>query len=145
MFPHVVSVFNTWEDENDLKTYTNVTVLRGVLLEMTKGANVLKSGLKDADQATLYIPLGVSAEAPSGAQRRFVSPKEFARAEDKSGLWTLDEGGTSNSTSTYFVKGEVTEPLRLAELVNKYDYAFDVSSVDVYDFGGLQHWRVGGK
>ena len=36
--------------------------------------------------------------------------------------------------------------MSLAQLQENYDYAFDVSTVDVRDFGGdMMHWQVGGK
>ena len=36
MFPHTVTVFNSYEDD-DLKMHNSITVLRGVLLDMSKG------------------------------------------------------------------------------------------------------------
>ena len=36
--------------------------------------------------------------------------------------------------------------MSLKELRQVYDFAYDVSTVDVRDFGGeMQHWQVGGK
>ena len=52
MFPHVVTVFNSYEDD-DLKMHNSITVLRGVLLDVSKGTNVAKTGLDDADADTL--------------------------------------------------------------------------------------------
>ena len=134
MFPHVVTVFNSYEDD-DLKMHSSITILRGVLLDVSK-----------ADAATLYIPFSVDAVSTTGDKKTYVEPKAFYAAENQQGLWTLDSGGHSNSTSTYFVKGEVSEMMSLAQLQEKYDYAFDVSTVDVRDFGGdMMHWQVGGK
>lgn len=145
MFPHVVTVFNSWEND-DLEQCYALTILRGVLLDVSKGANIAKSGLSDADAATLYIPFDVLAESTTGDIKTFAEPKAFYTAEDKSALWTLDSGGQSNSTSTYFVKGEVTDAMSFSKLVEAYDFAFDVSTVDVHDFGGnMAHWQVGGK
>lgn len=146
MFPHTVTIFNAWEDADTLEQHYNLTILRGVLLDVSKGANVAKSGLTDADAATLYIPFNVRAESTTGDLKAFAAPKEFYTAADKSALWTLDSGGQSNSTSTYFVKGEVTDAMSFSKLVEAYDFAFDVSNVDVHDFGGdMAHWQVGGK
>lgn len=145
MFPHTVTIFNTWED-NDLEQHYNLTILRGVLLDISKGANIAKSGLSDADAATLYIPFNVHAESTTGDIRSFAEPKAFYSAADKTALWTLDSGGQSNSTSTYFVKGDVTDAMTFAKLSETYDYAFDVTTVDVHDFGGdMAHWQVGGR
>lgn len=144
MFPHTVTVFNAWEDDNLEKQY-EITILRGVLLDVSQGTNIAKTGLTDADTATLYIPFTVTAESTTGGSKAFSSPKEFYKATDKSALWTLDTGGESNSTSTYFVKGEITEKLSLSELKRSYDNVFDVKTVDIRDFGSLQHWQVGAK
>jgi hypothetical protein len=144
VFPHTVSVFNTWEDA-ELNRHYNITILRGVFLDVSQGTNIAKTGLSDADKATLYIPLDVAAESTTGDSKAFAEPKVFYNAEGKNSLWTLDTGGESNSTSTYFVKGEVTEEMSLAALKKAYDNVFDVSTVDVRDFGSLQHWMVGGR
>lgn len=146
MFPHVVTVFNMWENPDTLETLYYVTILRGVLLDISKGTNIAKTGLTDADTATLYIPFTATAESSTGDAKTYVDPKEFYRAENKSELWTLDSGGQSSSTSTYFAKGEITDAMSLARLKEEYDYVYDVSSVDVRDFGGdMRHWQVGGK
>ena len=145
MFPHAVTVFNSYEDD-DLKMRYSVTILRGVLLDVSKGTNVAKTGLIDADTATLYIPFSVEAVSTTGDKKTYVDPKVFYAAKDQQSLWTLDSGGQSNSTSTYFVKGEVSEMMSLKELRQVYNFAYDVSTVDVRDFGGeMQHWQVGGK
>ena len=65
MFPHVVTVFNSYEDD-DLKMHSSITILRGVLLDVSKGTNVAKTGLADADAATLYIPFSVDAVSTTG-------------------------------------------------------------------------------
>ena len=50
MFPHTVSVFNTWEDA-ELNRHYNITILRGVFLDVSQGTNIAKTGLSDADKA----------------------------------------------------------------------------------------------
>ena len=100
MFPHVVTVFNSYEDD-DLKIHNSITILRGVLLDVSKGTNVAKTGLADADAATLYIPFSVDAVSTTGDKKTYVGPKAFYAAADQQGLWTLDSGGPSNSTHTH--------------------------------------------
>ena len=61
MFPHTVTLYNTETTElpeNDFKpTLVNhITVLRGVLLDASKGSNVNKSGLVRT-QSTCISPL----------------------------------------------------------------------------------------
>lgn len=61
MFPHTVTIYNV-SQETDPATFkdvekTYITVLRGVLLEASKAANVRQSGLEGADAVNLYIPV----------------------------------------------------------------------------------------
>ena len=81
MFPHVVTVFNSYEDD-DLKMRYSVTILRGVLLDVSKGTNVAKTGLIDADAATLYIPFSVEAVSTTGDKKTYVDPKVFYAAKE---------------------------------------------------------------
>ena len=143
--PHTVTVYNvvTEEDSNFQETRTNyMTILRGVLVDETKGRNVRESGLESADNVIVHIPRDIIAvDGQTGAQKVFVEPVAFFNAEDKSGLWTL-----SVDAATFFIKGEVIEPDLNEQGINmKYDGVYTVSSVDNKDFGGLQHWEVGGK
>lgn len=70
MFPHTVTVFNSYEDD-DLKIHNSITILRGVLLDVSKGTNVAKTGLADADAATLYIPFSVDAVSTTGDKKTY--------------------------------------------------------------------------
>lgn len=144
--PHTVTVFNVWEDDN-LVRHSNITVLNGVFIDIAKGANVNKSGLSDADTCALFIPFAVEALSASGAPKAYCDPKQFEAAADKSGLWTLNSGGSDRSTATFFIKGAVTEEMTLAQAKDAYDYVFDVTTVDIRDFGSadMQHWQVGGR
>ena len=61
MFPHTVTLYNPETKElpaNDFKPTLvhHITVLRGVLLDASKGSNVNQSGLEGADAVNLYIP-----------------------------------------------------------------------------------------
>ena len=74
MFPHVVTVYNTEttelpENNFEPSLVNHITVLRGVLLDASKGSNVAKSGLEGADAVILYIPVSVEAvDGVTGAQ-----------------------------------------------------------------------------
>lgn len=146
MFPHTVTVYNVGRDV-DLSTMeetliNHITVLRGVLLDASKGTNVTKSGLEGADAVNLYIPADVSAvDGVTGTPRKYVGPVDFWAADDKSALWTL-----STNRSCFFVKGEHVHPDWDAQTVEaKYDDVYDVSKDDYKDFGGeMAHWEVGG-
>lgn len=145
--PHVVTVYNAYEDGN-LNIVYNVTVLNGVLMDESKGTNIVKSGLSDADAVTMFIPDGVDArDGTTGNAKTYLPPKEFYASQNKSSYWTLDTGGQESATATYFIKGNIVENLSYAKLREKYDAVYDVSSVDVRDFGtpNMRHLQVGGK
>lgn len=145
MFPHTVTLYTTLT-ETDPETledteHQHITILRGVLLDASKAANVNKSGLEGADAANLYIPFDVEAvDGLTGGEKVYADPVAFLNADDKSGLWTLSDGG-----NTVFAKGEIVEPDRdVAFLELKYGNVYTVTKVDEKDFGGLAHWEVGG-
>lgn len=144
--PHVVTVFNVWEDSN-LAIQTNITILRGVFLDTSRSDSVSQAGLSNTSGATLFIPLDVRAEATTGVLKRYKPPKEFAAATNKTNLWTLESGGDGNSTATYFARGVIKTPMTLAQLKANRDDVFDVTSVAIRDFGSekMRHWMVNGR
>lgn len=140
--PHTVTLYHSMEDSLTLDTTVNITILHGVLLDATKAANVRESGLVNADSVSLYIPFSVKAvDGLTLMDKRFVGPKEYRDAMDKSGLWTLD------TENCFFVKGEIVEQGREFQYINhNYDDVYRVTSVDTKDFGtpDMRHWEVGG-
>ena len=83
MFPHTVTIYNV-SQETDPATFkdvekTYITVLRGVLLEASKAANVRQSGLEGADAVTWY-------KASSFARRGFCGTCGSAL------FWEAEEG-----------------------------------------------------
>lgn len=148
MFPHTVTIYNV-TSEIDKTTLTeklvnHMTILRGVLLDASKAANVTRSGLEGADSVNLYIPFSVNAvDGVTGQEKQYSPPMEFWRMEDKSGHWTLSV--TGHGGKTIFVKGEVVEPELSEEQISlAYDDVYNVTKVDMKDFGGLPHFEVGG-
>lgn len=148
MFPNTVTLYNVVK-ETDLSTLeetpTNyITILRGVLLDASKGTNVRSSGLEGADAVNLYIPFSVEAvDGVTGEPKQYITPVEFWRIDDKTGLWTLKAG-----LDTFFIKGEVVEPDKTLEYIESaYDDVYNITKVDEKDFGSddMQHWEVGGN
>ena len=145
--PHTVTIYNvvqeidpTTLDEAE-KVYT--TILRGVMLQASKGVNVRESGLEGADAVNLYIPFAVEAvDGVTGKPKTYIGPQSFFKAADKSSLWTLSVNG--NGGLTFFVKGEFVtdkEDVAMAQ-----DGCYNVTKVDEKDFGSvdMRHWEVGG-
>lgn len=148
MFPHTVTVYNMLEDITTGMPQYNITILRGVFLDISKASNVMKSGLANADSAMLYIPMSIKAvNAKTGEEQKFVGQKEYEQLEDTAGFWTLRTGGKSSVTDCFFVKGEVTEDAGYQYISTRYDDVYDVTSVDTRDFGSksMWHWQVGGR
>lgn len=145
--PHTVTVYNVYEDPLTLVATYNATILRGVFLDVAKGTNVKKTGMQDADAATLFIPFSVKAvDGVTGEEKKYIGPNEFFRLADKSGYWTLETGGRSSSADCFFVKGEIVTDKGYGFMRSYYDDVFDVTTVDVRDFGtpDMHHWQVGG-
>lgn len=146
--PHVVTIYNIVR-ETDPATLEEteqayITILRDVMLQASKAANVQKSGLEGADAVNLYIPFFVEAvDGKTGAAKTYSKPQAFNAAADKSGMWTLSYNG--NGQETIFVKGEfVSDNL---DVVRFHDDCYNVTKVDEMDYGSddMRHWEVGGK
>lgn len=147
--PHTVTIYNVMQESDESFNDTQksyITVIRGVMLQASKAANVRTSGLEGADAVDLYIPFSAAAvDGVTGAEKHYIGPQEFWRAPDKSGLWTLSTDG--NGGTTFFVKGEAVEPDKTEERIEMlYDDVYKVTKVDVKDFGSpsMKHWQVGG-
>lgn len=147
--PHTVTVYNIVHetDQTTMKDVTTayITVIRGVMLQASKAANVRQSGLEGADAVELYIPFSAPAVGNDGRSKRFAGVKEFSAATDKSGLWTLSVN--DDTCTTIFIKGEVIEPtMTVQQLEATYDGVYKVTKVDDRDYGSadMRHWQVGG-
>lgn len=145
--PHTVTLYNV-QIEVDLTTMREteknyITILDGVFLDESKGTNVRESGLESADSAVLYIPFSVKAkDAETGNKKTFVQWDDFAKSEDKSGIWTLDTG-----RNTHFIRGVVVDQnTNISTLQMTHDGVYIVTKVDAKDYGApaMRHWEVGG-
>lgn len=151
MFPHTVTLYTTRTEVNPAtfrEEATNyITVIKGVLCDDSKAANVRASGLEGADAVNLTIPHSAEfTDGFTGKKKQYIGPVEFWRMEDKSGFWTLTTG-----QETWFVKGaalppEGMDPGKVSDYINlMFDDVYNVTKVDIKDFGGLQHFEIGGS
>ena len=161
MFPHVVTVYNVATETNSAtyrdETVVYITVIKNALVDDSKAVNVNKSGLVGADAVNLYIPFGAeTVDGYTGAAKTYAGAREFWQSEDKSKIWTLNLEGEGDADSktherTFFVKGEAVPPPEISaeqieDYINlKYDAVYNVTKVDMKDFGGLRHWEIGGN
>ena len=146
--PHTVTIYNVGENPDTLEQEYNMTFLRGVFLDRRQAANIEKSGLRDADAATLFIPFSVEAvDAVTGDPKQYIGPKAYRQLADASGYWTLEPGGLASGADSFFVKGEVVNYLGYGKMRELYDDVYDITTIDTRDFGSpdMQHWQVGAR
>lgn len=129
----VVTVFNRFYDG---KEHWYPTLLEGVDLVISQGANVSKSGMADADVAKLYVD-------DSDLPKRYLPPIEYGKQEHP------EEYITFNSAKDFFVEGDATS--QDTEVANFFDYmrktydnVFKVTTADRYE-DILPHFEIGGK
>ena len=132
-----VTLFNrSFNAETEEETYYP-TLLEGVDLVETKGANVSKSGMDSADAAKLFVCIG-------DVNKTYKQPKAWdALTEDEKKNYI-----TFHSTEDFFVKGDQTavdlpETDAYEWMRNNFDDVYKVTNIDKYE-DILPHFEVGG-
>ncbi|MGO5071750.1 hypothetical protein [Roseburia faecis] len=132
-----VTLFNrSFNAETEDETYYP-TLLEGVDLVETKGANVSKSGMDSADAVKLYVDFGNIAKP-------YLPPKEWENMPGKCKQHFL----TFNPAQDFFIKGDHTD-LELPESEaygwahDNLDSVYKVTTVDKYE-DVMPHFEVGG-
>ena len=132
-----VTLFNrSFNAETEEETYYP-TLLEGVDLAETKGANVSKSGMDSADAAKLFVCIG-------DVNKTYMEPKAWdALTEDEKKNYI-----TFHSTEDFFVKGDQTavdlpETDAYEWMRNNFDDVYKVTNIDKYE-DILPHFEVGG-
>ena len=167
--PHTVTIYNFRENPDTLAPEYNITILCGVFLDCREAANIEKSGSRDVDAATLFVPFSVKAYEPkeivkeaamagnaiagvaiaglTDREKKYISPKAFRRLADTTGYWTLEPSGVSSGVDSFFVKGAVIDYSGYAKMREMFDDVYHVTTVDTRDFGSadMQHWQVGAR
>ena len=144
--PHIITLINVTEKLDETLQY-NATVLDGVFLDAAKGTSSGKAGLTDTDTATLFIPFSTVGKSFKGALKKYYPPKAYEQLSDKSGAWTLKDGGESSAVECFFVKGIVNPVGSFDDMKREYDYVYAVTRVLLRDFGSpsMQNFQVGAK
>ena len=132
-----VTLFNrSFNAETEEETYYP-TLLEGVDLVETKGANVSKSGMDSADAAKLFVCIG-------DVNKTYMEPKAWdALTEDEKKNYI-----TFHSTEDFFVKGDQTaadlpETDVYEWMRNNFDDVYKVTNIDKYE-DILPYFEVGG-
>jgi len=132
-----VTLFNrSFNAETEEETYYP-TLLEGVDLVETKGANVSKSGMDSADAVKLFVCIG-------DVNKTYMEPKAWdALTEDEKKNYI-----TFHSTEDFFVKGDqaavdLPETDAYEWMRNNFDDVYKVTNIDKYE-DILPHFEVGG-
>ena len=132
-----VTLFNrSFNAETEEETYYP-TLLEGVDLVETKGANVSKSGMDSADAAKLFVCI-------DDVNKTYMEPKAWdALTEDEKKNYI-----TFHSTEDFFVKGDQTavdlpETDAYEWMRNNFDDVYKVTNIDKYE-DILPHFEIGG-
>lgn len=111
------------------------TVISGVRIRETQGANITTTGLKEADKVKLHI-------MTDSLPKPYLDPLQWESLDDKSEAFTLQ------SDKDFFVVGDVSDVEQRA--ANFYDYmekhydgVFRISTIDKYEV--IPHFEVGGQ
>ena len=126
--PHTVSLICFCHGEPRL------SALRGVMLQASTGRSTLRHGDTEENDAVLYIPDFTG----------FLPPHEYAACPDPENHWTLQAEGESAARCGFFVRGELSEPLSLAEARKRYDDVYIIAGYRVHDYGSenMRHIEV---
>ena len=132
-----VTLFNrSYNGETEKETYYP-TLLEGVDLVETKGANVSKSGMDSADAVKLFVDVGKMAKP-------YLPPKEWKELSEKEKPNYI----TFTPAEDFFIKGDHTD-LELPEegaldwVQDNYDDCYKVTTIDKYE-DILPHFEIGG-
>lgn len=133
-----VTLYNRWYD-SVLDTENWIpTLLTNCNLIINKGANISKSGLEDADAASLRV-------RDDCTTKEYLEPKAWAQltALEKVNYYTFSSG------EDFFVEGDTTSTIITTDNFYQYmrknkDNVFRVTNSDRYK-DVMPHFEVGGK
>lgn len=133
----LATLYNYYRNPDTKQEQWNPVHLEHVHWNASKGANVIASGLANADGLKVFIWF----DEPAGG-KTYLPPEEYA-ALSPAGVvnhWTL----TPNAKDR-IVKGTVTETMQAAQAAH--DEFYTITNVDTFDMGGriMRHWEASGK
>lgn len=104
--------------------------------EDRKAANVLRSGLLDADSVAVYMPF-IKAPTPV-----YVTPVAWQALTNWDNLFTFQKGDFIVRCN---ISQEITPEFPISKLKAAYDSVVKITSVDRMDAGSarMHHWQIG--
>lgn len=127
------TVFNRVYDKEGREYLWQGTVVHGVYWQGGQGVRLMKNGLKEDKETTVFIPMFAES------QRTYAKPVAFGTGE----------GGTTFTfrPEDRLVRGVVLDRISQKELFSRFDDAITITAVDTFDQGGgeMNHWEVRGR
>lgn len=126
------TVFNRIYHKETREYTWQKTILYGVIWQGGLGVRLMKNGLKEDKETTVFIPMEVKK------QSTYKKPKAF------------EQGGVGTFTlrpEDRLVRGAILEEVGQEELFRAYDDVITITAVDTYDHASpeLCHWEVRGR
>jgi hypothetical protein len=143
-----LTIYNKYTDPTTRTEKYQRTVVVAVFWENRKAANIMRSGLLEADAVTVHIPFARGTD--------FVKPIAWQALTTKTGSWTIQVGDVIvKGAVTDEITDAVTDPkthvvtpaFTMTDLAKKYDDVLTIRTVDTMDYGSqnMWHWEVGAK
>lgn len=130
MFPHTITIFNKYEDDNRVK-YSKA-ILTGVQFVLDEVSSRKNTGDSADDKVTCYIPSSVKSN------KTFVDSFAFENDEsvDKSITYTLSKGDLIGF-------GDVSlDGLSVNEYKNSRGSLYEITGITNYNFGSLLDHKI---
>lgn len=128
--PQIVTLYNLRNDADA----PNLTVLRNVFVDRSRGAGLSMTGMTNEDTVKLYIPAIAMAENPiTGDTQHYISPKLYLEKTDKSRFWTIDP--KAGNGSCFFAMGHLSEVGKYQDINAKHDDVFRIGTATLRNFG----------
>lgn len=126
-----ITVYNAYFDQATRQDKLKRTQVGPVFIDYSKGANVVRSGLTNANSVIVYIPFT--------SKGNYQEPKEFSTKPIDEKSWTLKAGDI-------IVDGLVDFEGTIKQIREQFDYVYTITNVDKKDFGSfrMRHFEVGG-
>ena len=131
-----VTIYNRYFISGDEAEYLRSEILQ-VKWENRKQANIIQSGLMEADSVVIYIPI-------EQISSYYVAPIAWRSLLIKTGFFTLQPGDIAVRG---IVTDQITSVFRIKNLREKYDDTIKITTVDRYDSGSpsMHHFMLGGS
>ena len=132
MYPHIISIFNQYDDENG-DTHFNKVVISDVLFIRGDNTGRNKLDLTNADIITVYVNMNAVRDV------EYIDGALYQSAGDKDRLFAFNKGD-------YIAFGDVGESdMNINEFKNNTGNIYEVTGVTDYRVGSLKSLIVSAK